>query len=99
MLGPAGRQPIVAAIQRGWLSGLSLDELESCVFSYARAAASLCDLEVMDQVIDECLILLPQDRLQEALATRKTIQELQDNFALQHPKKRRCCTVRCNCEM
>lgn len=80
MLGPAGRQPIVAAIQRGWLSGLSLDELESCVFSYARAAASLCDLEVMDQVIDECLILLPQDRLQEALATRKTIQELQDNL-------------------
>ena len=80
MLGPAGRQPIVAAIQRGWLSGLSLDELESYVFSYARAAASLCDLEVMDQVIDECLILLPQDRLQEALATRKTIQELQDNL-------------------
>eukprot|EP00435_Cladocopium_sp_Y103_P013074 s1207_g3.t1 len=80
MLGPTERQPIVAAIQRGWLSGLSLDELESCVFSYTRAAASLCDLEVMDQVIDECLVLLPKDRLQEALATRKTIEELQDNL-------------------
>lgn len=80
ILRPATQQPIVAAIQRGWLSGLSLDELEICVFSYARAAGSLCSLEVMDQVIDECLTLLPQERLQDALATRKTIQELQDNL-------------------
>lgn len=71
---------IVGAVQRGWLSGLALEELESCIISYLRAAAGLCDLEVMDQVIDECRTLFPEEKLQEAVAARKNIKELEENL-------------------
>ena len=75
-----GQVSIVAAIQRGWLSGLTVEELESCILSYLRAAASLCDLEVMDQAIDECRSLFPEERLQEAVAARRSIEDLQENL-------------------
>ncbi len=71
---------ILAAIQRGWLSGLPLEELENCILSYLRATASLCDLEVMDRAIDECRTLLSAERLREAVIAREQIKELLDRL-------------------
>ena len=97
MMRTAVRSPghgILAAIQRGWLSGLPLEELENCILSYLRATATLCDLEVMDRAIDECQTLLSAERLREAAIAREQIKELLDR--LRRSIEKRDVTALCN---
>lgn len=72
---------VTAAIQRGWLAGLPLEELEDCMQAYLRASARLCDLALLDRDMEECRPMLPEQKLQEASAARKKMMELTNELS------------------
>ena len=91
---------ITLAIQRGWLAGLPMDELENCILEYLRASARMCDLAFLDQVIEECRPMLPEEMLRGAVAERKAISLLTTNLreGIENKDFRDLCSAIAQCE-
>ena len=68
------------AIEKGWLAGLAVEEMEGNIMLYLRASANLCNLSLLETVIGECRGVLPESKLHEAITAKDRIQELTANL-------------------